>query len=103
VTPKGGDPVNIYVGNLSFQTTEDELKEAFLRFGNVSRAVVVKDRATGKSKGFGFVEMPDNVEAAAAIRRMDGSALKGRNLKVNEARPRESEGGAREGVRYNGR
>jgi len=88
--------VNIYVGNLSFQTTEDELREAFVRFGNVSRAVVVKDRSTGKSKGFGFIEMPDNVEAAAAIRRMDGAALNGRNLKVNEARPRDPASGGRE-------
>lgn len=89
--------MNIYVGNLSFQTTDDDLRQAFAPFGSVVRAVVVKDRATGKSKGFGFVEMPDNVEAGTAIRRMDGTALQGRNLKVNEARPRED--GARDGAR----
>ena len=80
---------NIYVGNLSYQTTSDELKSAFEEFGAVDRANVVMDRETGRSRGFGFVEMPNSEEAANAIEKMDGADLGGRNLKVNEARPRE--------------
>ncbi len=80
---------NIYVGNLSYQLTEDELREAFASFGEVSSVKIISDRFTGQSKGFGFVEMPEKAEAEAAISQLDGTALKGRNMKVNEARPRE--------------
>jgi len=80
---------NIYVGNLAYQTTTDDLKAAFEEFGAVDRANVVMDRETGRSRGFGFIEMPNAEEAAKAIESMDGADLGGRNLKVNEARPRE--------------
>ena len=84
---------NIYCGNLSYQLTEDELREAFAAFGQVSSAKIIMDRATGQSKGFGFVEMPNKDEAAEAIRQLDGSPLRGRNIRVNEARPREDNRG----------
>jgi RNA recognition motif-containing protein len=80
---------NIYVGNLSYQLSEDELREAFAAFGDVSSVKIITDRATGQSKGFGFVEMAGKAEAEEAIRQLDGSALGGRNIRVNEARPRE--------------
>ena len=79
---------NIYVGNLSYQLTEDQLREAFAAFGDVSSAKIIMDRATGQSKGFGFVEMPSKEEAEEAIRQLDGTPLNGRNVRVNEARPR---------------
>jgi len=80
--------MNIYVGNLSFGVTDDQLREAFEAFGEVSSAQVVKDRETGRSRGFGFVEMPSNDEAKAAIEALDGTDLDGRAMKINEARPR---------------
>ncbi|GAB5442977.1 MAG: RNA-binding protein [Fuerstiella sp.] len=80
---------NIYVGNLSYNTSSQELEEAFSEFGAVSRANVISDRETGRSKGFGFVEMPDDGDAQAAISAMNDRDLDGRALKVNEARPRE--------------
>ena len=80
--------MNIYVGNLSLEATEEDLRQAFQAFGKLTSATVIKDRLTGKSKGFGFVEMPDNVEAQAAINGLNGKELKGRMLSVNEARPR---------------
>ena len=83
--------MNIYVGNLSFETTDEDLRGAFSAFGQVTSATVIKDKFSGESRGFGFVEMPAKAEADAAISGLDGSELKGRNLKVNEARPR-SEG-----------
>jgi RNA recognition motif-containing protein len=79
---------NIYVGNLPYQLTEDELREAFLQFGEVSSVKIISDRDTGRSKGFGFVEMDVQSEAEEAIKQLDGAALKGRNLKVNQARPK---------------
>ncbi len=79
---------NIYVGNLSYQLTEELLREAFAAFGDVSSAKIIMDRATGQSKGFGFVEMPSKEEAEEAIRQLDGNPLSGRNVRVNEARPR---------------
>jgi RNA recognition motif-containing protein len=85
--------MNIYVGNLSYQVTSDELRKAFEQFGEVSSANVVTDKFTGQSKGFGFVEMPNQANGEAAIKQMDGADLKGRNIRVNEARPR-AEGGA---------
>jgi RNA recognition motif-containing protein len=85
--------VNIYVGNLSFEVTDEDLRTAFEEFGQVDSATVVKDKFSGRSRGFGFVEMPTSDEASAAISGLDGSDLKGRNLKVNEARPREERRG----------
>jgi len=79
---------NIYVGNLSYQLTEEQLREAFAAFGEVSSAKIIMDRATGQPKGFGFVEMPSKEEAEEAIRQLDGNPLSGRNVRVNEARPR---------------
>ena len=81
---------NIYVGNLSFQTTEQDLEAAFSAYGQVERAQLVKDRDTGKSRGFGFVEMTDDAGADRAIEALNGSQLDGRSLTVNEARPREA-------------
>jgi len=80
--------VNIYVGNLSFDVTDEDLREAFKAFGQVESASVIQDRFSGKSRGFGFVEMPTQTEAKAAIGGLDGADMKGRSLKVNEARPR---------------
>jgi RNA recognition motif-containing protein len=80
--------MNIYVGNLSYDVTDSMLKEAFSSFGEVSEANVISDRATGRSKGFGFVEMPNNDEAQAAMSALDGSDLMGRTMKVNQAKPR---------------
>jgi RNA recognition motif-containing protein len=81
--------MNIYVGNLAYTVTEDELREAFAAFGEVSRANVIMDRDTGRSKGFGFVEMPDNSQAEAAIAGLNEQSLGGRAIRVNEARPRD--------------
>ncbi len=80
--------MNIYVGNLPYNLTEDDLKAAFLEFGEVSSANIIMDKMSGQSKGFGFVEMPDNSEADQAIKALNESALNGRNIKVNQARPR---------------
>ncbi|MGD8956275.1 MAG: RNA-binding protein [Chromatiaceae bacterium] len=81
--------MNIYVGNLAYTVTEDELREAFAAFGEVSRANVIMDRDTGRSKGFGFVEMPDSSQAEAAIAGLNEQSLGGRPIRVNEARPRD--------------
>jgi RNA recognition motif-containing protein len=78
---------NLYVGNLPFNTTVDELREAFARFGTVTRAQIIVDRDTGRSRGFGFVEMADGADEAIA--QMNGAIFQGRQLTVNEARPRE--------------
>jgi RNA recognition motif-containing protein len=80
--------MNIYVGNLSYEVNNDDLRTAFEEFGEVSSAKVIMDRETGKSRGFGFVEMTDDESAKDAIKVLDGKDLKGRNLKVNEAKPR---------------
>lgn len=80
--------MNIYVGNLPYNLTEDELRAAFSEFGEVSSVNIIMDRMSGQSKGFGFVEMPDNSEADEAIKALNESALNGRNIKVNQARPR---------------
>jgi RNA recognition motif-containing protein len=84
---------NIYVGNLPFSTTEAQLRATFEKFGEVDRAVVISDRETGRSRGFGFIEMPSDQAGSEAISALDGTDLDGRNLKVNEARPRENRGG----------
>ena len=79
---------NLYVGNMSFQTTESELTSLFQGFGQVTRVRLAVDRETGRARGFAFVEMPNDEEAAKAITALDGKELGGRSLKVNEARPR---------------
>ena len=79
--------MNIYVGNLAFNVTEGELKQAFEDFGEVTSAKIIKDKYSGESKGFGFVEMTDGTEAQAAIKGLNEKELKGRGIKVNEARP----------------
>ena len=81
--------MDIYVGNLAYATTDEELRELFGRHGAVDAARVAKDRVTGRSKGFGFVEMPNAEEANAAIAAINGSVVGGRPLRVNESRPRE--------------
>jgi RNA recognition motif-containing protein len=83
----------LYVGNLAFQTTSQDLQELFAQAGTVESASVIEDRDTGQSKGFAFVEMSSEEEAAAAIEQFNGRELAGRMLKVNEARPRENRGG----------
>jgi RNA recognition motif-containing protein len=80
--------MNIYVGNLSRDMSEAELREAFEAFGQVSSASIIKDKYSGQSRGFGFVEMPNKEEADKAIASLNGKEMKGRNLTVNEARPR---------------
>lgn len=80
--------MNIYVGNLSHDATEDDLRQAFEAFGEVSSVNIIKDRFTGEARGFGFVEMTTKTEAEAAITGMNGKNLKGRDINVNEARPR---------------
>jgi RNA recognition motif-containing protein len=88
--------MNIYVGNFSSEVTEDDLRKAFEAFGQVTSATIIKDKFSGESRGFGFVEMPAKAEAQSAINGMNGKELKGRTLNVNEARPR-SEGRERGG------
>lgn len=80
--------MNIYVGNLLRKTNEDDLRQAFEAYGQVTSAKIISDRETGDSRGFGFVEMPNNQEARSALSGLDGKDLQGRTLKVNEARPR---------------
>jgi RNA recognition motif-containing protein len=86
--------VNIYVGNLSREVSEDELRKAFEAFGQVTSASIIKDRYSGESRGFGFVEMATKTEAQAAINGLNGTSLQDRTLSVSEARPR-TEGGRR--------
>src|SRR5687768_1030346 len=83
----------LYVGNLSFRTTSEELREAFAAVGTVESAAVIEDRDTGRSRGFAFVEMATAEEAAAAIEQFNGKDFGGRNLTVNEAKPRTERGG----------
>jgi RNA recognition motif-containing protein len=80
--------MNIYVGNLSFDAGDDDLKEAFAAYGSVESASIIKDKFSGQSRGFGFVEMPERDEALKAIEGLNGSDFKGRSLKVNEAKPK---------------
>ncbi len=88
----------LYVGNLSFQTTEQALNDLFAEHGQVNSVAIITDRITGRSRGFGFVEMPDDTEAKAAMGAVDGTEIDGRTLKVNEARAREERTGG--GQRY---
>ena len=92
-------PTKLYVGNLSFRTTSEDLREAFASVGSVESATVIEDRDTGRSRGFGFVEMATPEEAAAAIEQFNGKDLGGRNLTVNEAKPRTERSGGGGGGR----
>ena len=94
--------MNIYVGTISYESTEEELRDAFATHGEVASAKIITDRESGDSKGFGFVEMPNDDEANKAISSMDGFDLGGRELRVNQARPKEDRprGNSR---RFNGR
>ena len=85
--------MNIYVGNMSFDTTEDQLRQAFENYGEVTDVKVITDRDTGRPRGFAFVEMASNDEANAAIQGLNNQDLQGRALNVSEARPRENSGG----------
>jgi RNA recognition motif-containing protein len=84
--------IKLYVGNLSFQTSSEDLQQLFAQVGTVESATVVEDRDTGRSRGFGFVEMSSKEEGQKAIEEFNGKDLNGRNLTVNEARPREDRG-----------
>lgn len=96
--------MNIYVGNLSYGVSDDNLREVFEAFGSVSSAKVITDKYSGRSKGFGFVEMDNDAEGHAAIEQLDGAEIDGRPAKVNEARPREERprGGGGGGYRGGG-
>ena len=85
----------LYVGNLPFQTTEDEIRDMFAAAGQVTSVKIIIDRDTGRSKGFGFVEMASDEEAQTAVNQMNGGSLNGRQLTVNEARPMTNTGGPR--------
>ncbi len=93
-------PSKLYVGNLAYAVTSDDLQELFSQAGKVESVAVISDKFSGQSKGFGFVEMASGGDAANAIKTFDGTELKGRNIKVNEAKPRESSfaGGNRNGA-----
>jgi RNA recognition motif-containing protein len=82
--------MNIYVGNLAYSVTEDDLRNAFGEFGAVTSASLIMDKFSGQSKGFGFVEMPNNSEAESAIKALNETELGGRRMKVNQAKPREA-------------
>lgn len=100
-----GNTMKIYVGNLSYKTTEDTIREQFERFGDVSEVVIITDRETGRPKGFGFVEMPQREEGDAAINALNGTALDERDIVVNEARPQQPRtggGGGGGNRRFNG-
>lgn len=90
--------MNIYVGNLSYGMTDADLEKLFSKFGAVSDSKIITDRETGRSKGFGFVEMPNQAEGEEAIKQLDGKEVEGRNIKVNVAKPKEDR--PRRGPRY---
>ena len=90
----------LYVGNLSYDTTDSDLRELFEEHGTVESAQVIMDRGSGRSKGFGFVEMADDSEADAAIKALNDTSLNGRNIKVNQARPREQRPARNSGGRW---
>ncbi len=96
--------MNVYVGNLPYNTSSDDLREAFEAFGEVTSANVISDRDSGRSKGFGFVEMSDDAQAQEAIDKLNGTEMDGRTITVNEARPREDRprGGGGGGGRRSG-
>lgn len=92
--------MNLYVSNLGFSVTDDGLKQLFAPYGNVSSAKVIMDKFTQKSRGFGFVEMPDNTAAGNAINELNGKMVDGRPIKVSEARPREESSNSRPPKRW---
>lgn len=95
--------MNIYVGNLPWEIQEEELRKSFEEFGQVASATIIKDKFTNKPRGFGFVEMPEKEEALKAIQALNGKELKGRPMKVNEAKPKtEGGGGNRDRDRFGG-
>lgn len=96
----GDAQVNIFVGNLPYSSTEQQLEEMFGRYGKVDSARIISDRNTRRSRGFAFVEMPDDTEAKSAIEALNGTSLGGRELKVNEARPKEEFAPRRNRNRY---
>lgn len=87
--------MNIYVSNLSFNVIDEDLKEFFTEYGEVLSAKIIKDKATGKSRGFGFVEMPDDKQALKAIQELNDGLVEGRTISVTEAKPREDRNNAR--------
>jgi RNA recognition motif-containing protein len=87
--------MNIYIGNIDYEVTEQDLKQSFEAFGEVSSVKIIKDKFSGRSKGYGFVDMPDEAQAKKAIQELNDSRLGGRNLVVNQARPK-AEGNTRE-------
>jgi len=93
---------NIFVGNLSFNTNEDELRQAFESYGQVERVSILTDRDTGRSRGFGFVEMTNNEDGEKAIAALNGAQLGGRTINVNEARPKTERSGGGGGSRDRG-
>ncbi len=94
--------MNIYVGNLIFDVSEDDLREAFEEFGEITEVRLIMDKYSGKSKGFGFIEMPSKEEAEKAIEEMNGKEFKGRAMNVNEAKPKVDRGGRGGGGRRGG-
>ena len=94
--------MNIYVGNLAREATEEDVREAFEAFGQVATVSIIKDKFSGESRGFGFVEMPSQAEARSAIAGLNGKELQGRSLTVNEARPRTEGRGSRDRDRSGG-
>ena len=92
--------MNIFVGNLAYTTTVDDVRQLFETYGEVASVHLLEDRDTGRPRGFGFVEMPDDTQARAAIAGLNGTDLGGRPLTINEARPREERGGPRRGPRW---
>ena len=95
--------MKIYVGNLPFDMSQNEVQDAFSEFGEVAECTLIMDRDTGRPKGFGFVEMPDKGSAIKAMEALDGKEFMGRNIKVNEAKPREPRGGGGGGYGGGGR
>jgi len=93
--------MNIYVGNLPYNTAEDELRQAFEQYGQVTKVNIIKDKFSGESRGFGFVEMANDDEAQAALDALNGADMGGRKLNVNEARPRQDNRGGGGGGRGN--
>jgi len=89
--------MNLYVGNLPYEISDEDIRGLFEPHGEVSSVSLIKDRETGRMRGFGFVEMPNDMEAQAAIQNLDGTEYKGRVLKVNQAKPREERGGGGRG------
>ena len=85
--------INIYVGNLSYTASEDDIRQAFEEHGEVATVSIIKDRETGRSRGFAFVEMPDQEQANTAIEKLNQQEIAGRAVNVNEARPRQERGG----------